>query len=112
MEGIKRPLAGPIEMLGDNKAMNDLVVKEGSSSRSRHFERATVFVKWAVIRLMAVCRLVGTKFCSADLFTKATDEETFKTLRAILRNEPRADSFGMRALAWMITAARTMRGRK
>ena len=108
-EGIKRPVHGPMTMLGDNKPMYDMVTKEGTSSRSRHFERATIFIKYAVLKLMAVCHLVGTKFMSADIFTKATDEWTFKTMRAILRNEPRPEGFGLRALAWMATALRTSR---
>ena len=85
-------------MLGDSSAMHDLVTKEGSSSRSRHFERATVLIKYAVLKLMVVCYLIGTKFMSADVFTKATDEWTFKTMRAVLRNEPRGDAFGLKAL--------------
>ena len=50
---------------------------------------------------------------SADVFTKATDEWTFKTMRAILRNEPQADSYGLKALSWMAVATRTLlRGRR
>ena len=108
LEGIKRPVEGPTPVLGDNSAMHDLVTKEGSSSRSRHFERATVLIKYAVMQLMAVCYLIGTKFMSADVFTKATDEWTFKTMRAVLRNEPRADGYGLRALSWMAVATRTL----
>ena len=111
LSGIKRPAMGPHPVLGDSSAMHDLVTKEGSSSRSRHFERATVLIKYAVLKLMAVCYLVGTKFMSADVFTKATDEWTFKTMRAVLRNEPRSDAFGLRALAWMATAGRVSRRR-
>ena len=66
--------------------MHELVVKEGSSSKSRHFERTTIFVKYMVQRLIMVCYLIGTKFMSADVFTKATDEWTFKTMRAVLRD--------------------------
>ena len=39
------------------------------------------------MRLMAVCYLVSTYFCIADVFTKATDEATFLRMRAVLRNE-------------------------
>ena len=48
---------------------------------------------------------------SADVFTKATDEWTFKTMRAVLRNEPRGDAFGLKALGWMATATRLWRRR-
>ena len=111
LTGIKRPVHGPHPVLGDSSAMHDLVTKEGSSSRSRHFERATVLIKYAVLKLMAVCYLVGTKFMSADVFTKATDEWTFKTMRAVLRNEPRTDAYGLRAFGWMATACRVFRRR-
>ena len=58
-----------------------------------------------------VVYLVGTKFMSADVFTKATDEWTFKTMRAVLRNEPRADAYGLRAFGWMATAYRASKRR-
>jgi hypothetical protein len=32
-------------------------------------------------------KLVTTKFMVADIFTKATDEVTFKKMRSVLRNE-------------------------
>ena len=68
----KRPVVGPTITLGDNKAMHEFVVKEGTSSKSRHFERSTIFVKYAVQKLIVVCRLVGTAFMISDIFTKAT----------------------------------------
>ena len=68
--------------------MNEFVVKEGTSSKSRHFERATIFIKYAVQKLLVVCKLVGTACMIADIFTKATDEKTFKKMRAELRNLP------------------------
>ena len=105
LEGIGRPVTGPTHILGDNAAMHDLVVKEGSSSRSRHFERATIFIKYAVIRLIVVCLLVGTKFMSADVLTKATDEATFKTMRSILRNQVE-DGMALRALSWVNSVMR------
>ena len=111
LSGVRRPVEGPHPMLGDSSAMHDLVTKEGASSRSRHFERATVLIKYAVLKLMVVCYLIGTKFMSADVFTKATDEWTFKTMRAVLRNEPRGDAFGLKALGWMATATRLWRRR-
>ena len=86
LSGIKRPVMGPTTMLGDNKASVELVNKEGASSKSRHFERATILVKYAVMRMIVVCKLIGTKFMAADIFTKATDLETFEKMRGIMRN--------------------------
>eukprot|EP00966_Prymnesium_polylepis_P024245 558478-Prymnesium_polylepis.3 len=36
-------------MLGDNKALYDLVQQEGASNRTRYFERATLLIKRAVL---------------------------------------------------------------
>ena len=112
LEGIDRAATGPTVLLGDNSAMHDLVTKEGSSSRSRHFERATIFVKYAVMRLVVVCLLVGTKFMSADVFTKATDEATFKTMRSVLRNQY-ADGLALRCANWIHSVMRmnSLKGR-
>ena len=74
--------------MGDNRATDILVTKEGATSRSRHFELATIFVKYMVMRLVVVCKLVATQFMIADIFTKATDEDTFLRMRHELRNEP------------------------
>ena len=69
LEGIRRPAVGPTAILGDNSAMAELVNKEGASSRTRHFERATVLIKYAVLQLIVAVHLIGTKFMCADIFT-------------------------------------------
>ena len=84
--GIRRPAVGPTLLLGDNRASDILVNKEGASSRSRHFELATVFVKYMILRLVVACKLVRTHFMIADIFTKATDEETFHKMKHELHN--------------------------
>ena len=86
LSGAKRPTVGPTTVLGDNSAMHDMVVKEGSSSKSRHFERSTIFVKYMVLRMMVVCKLVSTAYMIADIFTKATDVDTFTRMRDSMRN--------------------------
>ena len=90
--GVGRPVQGPTTILGDNRATDILVNKEGSSSRSRHFEIATIFVKYAVMRLIATCKLVGTSCMIADVFTKATDEATFFRMNSVLRNSSNTKS--------------------
>ena len=42
----------------------------------------------------------------ADVFTKATDEQTFKTMRSVMRNEPPGDGHGIRAARWISTLMR------
>ena len=95
LSGIKRAVTGPTAQLTDNSASFDLVSKEGTSSKSRHFERAIILVKYAIMRLLVSCYLVSTKFMVADIFTKATDETTFQTMRGILRNT-KSPQLGMR----------------
>ena len=109
LDGIARPVEGPTAILGDNSAMVELVTKEGASSRTRHFERATVLIKYAVLQLIVAVYLIGTKFMCADIFTKATDELTFKTMRTLIRNskEP-AETYALRAARWINNAMRTL----
>ena len=80
-------MMGPTTMLGDNKASVELVNKEGASSKSRHFERATILVKYAVMRMIVVCKLIGTKFMAADIFTKGLPRDTFERHRHTLMGE-------------------------
>ena len=86
LRGVGRAVFGPTYICCDNSAMYHLVVKEGTSQRTRHFERATVLIKFAVIRLMVRCVLVPTTAMIADIFTKPVDEETFYRMRDIMRN--------------------------
>ena len=62
--------------------MMDPVTKEGTSQRTRYFDRATLLVKYAVMQLIVAVKLVSTKMMIADLLTKATDQETFEKMRA------------------------------
>ena len=78
----------------------------GASSRTRHFERATVLIKYAVLQLIVTVHLISTKFMCADIFTKATDEQTFKTMRSVMRNEPSPDGYAIRAARWINTLMR------
>ena len=111
-DGIRRAVLGPTTILGDNSAMVDLVTHEGASSRSGHFELATIFVKYAVQRLLVIVTFIGTKFMVADIFTKATDEATFRTMRGVMRNDGSEPvgylSFARRVLA-MAMRTRTRR---
>ena len=66
--------------------MHQLVTKEGASQLTRHFERATVFIKWAAMKLLVKLHLVKSEFCIADIFTKAVDKETFLRLRNNMLN--------------------------
>ena len=85
-KGVKRPAMGPGVLLIDNAATRDHVKKEGPSQRTRHFERATMVVKWAALRLLVKLHLIKTESMIADIFTKAVDKETFLRLRNNMLN--------------------------
>ena len=65
LEVIGRPVVGPTAILGDNSAITELVNKEGASSRTRHFERTTVLIKYAVLQLIVVVHLIPARPCTA-----------------------------------------------
>ena len=62
------------------------VTKEGMSQRTRYFERATVLVRYAVLKLIVTVQWVATTAMMADFFTKASDEETYIRCRAVIMN--------------------------
>ena len=84
--GIRRAVVGATLLLGDNSAMMDIVKKDGTTQRTRYFERSTMLVKYAVMRLLIATRLVATADMIADIFTKAVDKETFVLMRSWLLN--------------------------
>jgi hypothetical protein len=85
-EDAGRPVMGPSAALGDNSAVYELIQKEGSSQLTRHFERLLMLVKYAVMSLIVQPFLVGTSLMTADIFTKAVDEETFFKCKHVLHN--------------------------
>ena len=58
-----------------------------------------------MLQLIVAVYLIGTKFMCADIFTKATDELTLKTMRALIRNskEP-AETYALCAARWINNA--------
>jgi len=81
-----RKIMGPSPLLVDNKALYDLVLKPGASAKTRYFERATRFVKYACSMLFVKLWLIPTKWMVADMFTKPLDNDTFNRHRAIFLN--------------------------
>lgn len=103
----KRPVIGPSLILGDNSPMMDLVTKEGTSQRTRYFDRATLLVKYAVMQLIVAVKLVSTKMMIADILTKATDQETFERMRANIRNT-KADTVSAKAQRLLAALTRVL----
>ena len=81
-----RKLKGPTAMLGDNKAMYDIVQQEGASSRTRYYERATLLIKRTVLLLIAKPYLIRTTDMIADIFTKAVEKNAFVKFRNVIMN--------------------------
>ena len=81
-----RAVSGPTPILGDNRAVFLSVEQTGASSRTRHFERATLLIKRAVMLLISKPFLVATSHMIADIFTKATDKGTYIRARNEMMN--------------------------
>ena len=86
LSGARYPPKGPSFLLGDNSAMVNIIKRDGPTQRTRYFERATMLVKYAVLRLFILVKLVPTKEMIADVFTKAVDKDTFVLMRKHLLN--------------------------
>ena len=109
-EDAGRPVMGPTAMLGDNSASYQLIQKAGSSQLTRYFERATILVKYAIMELIVKPFLISTKWMSADVFTKAVDEETFFFCKHTLHNtEP--ETYTTRKVRRLTTALAKAAGR-
>jgi hypothetical protein len=73
-------------VIGDSQACRDQAIKEGSTKRNRHFDRATQLFKRLFMLDVIAPWLVKTAFMVADILTKATDKDTFYKMRAYMNN--------------------------
>ncbi len=81
------PVAGPTPLLGDSQAARDIVIKDSTTLRMRHFERLTMMIKQLYALRVIEPHLFGTKSMVADLFTEAIVEpEGFFRFRDYLLN--------------------------
>ena len=113
--GLDRPVAGPTPLIGDNQAARDLILKDGISTLTRHFERRALIIKHLYATLVITPLLVSTKEMAADLFTKALDPATFFKHRDYILNlqsSPRAPVVlsGYSAWAWKHVLKAATRG--
>ena len=74
---IRRLMVGPAYIMCDNKSMTEAVNKEGVSQRTRYFERATVLIRYAIMKNLVATLLISTEQMVADVFTKPLDEGKF-----------------------------------
>ena len=83
LEGLGYGVAGATPLLGDNKAVRDIMVKNGASAKTRHIERAAMTVNGQVL-LPAARRCPAPRRHKADggrHLTKALDQQTFFSLK-------------------------------
>ena len=86
LKGNARKVYGPTTMLGDNEALYKTVHHEGHSARVRHYERATLLFKRAVLLLLLKPYRVGDANMVADILTKAAEKAKFVKMRNFMMN--------------------------
>lgn len=86
MSAMHSPPQGPSPLLVDNTALVAVVMKEGASSRTRYYDRATTLVKDHWMRKIVDVIFVTTDKEVADIFTKATDSNTFFRMAQYIYN--------------------------
>jgi len=85
-------IQGPTPMLGDCRATRDIIVKPGSTQRTKYFERATLLVKRLFMTRIVVPILIRTDDMVADIFTKALPRDKLAKCRTYMLNEDRNSS--------------------
>mmetsp|Transcript_20089 Transcript_20089/g.50122 ORF Transcript_20089/g.50122 Transcript_20089/m.50122 type:complete len:162 (-) Transcript_20089:192-677(-) len=86
MQDLGCELWGPTPLIGDSQPTRDLIVKPGSSARTRYFERATMLVKRLYMKGVIEPYLVPTSNMVADIFTKSLDRNVFAKHRNYMLN--------------------------
>jgi len=80
LEGLGYGVAGATPLLGDNKAVRDIIVKNGASAKTRHFERVAMTVQRFYQQRSSLSRTSSAqsiKLMVADIYNKALDRQTF-----------------------------------
>ena len=81
-----RKVYGPTATLGDNEALFKTVHHEGHSARVRHYERATLLFKPAVLLLLLKPYRNSNMDMIADIMTKAVEKAKFAKMRDFMMN--------------------------
>ena len=72
----------------DSKATYDALDKPGATQRTRYFDRATAFIRKAILELVVEMHLVTTDLMMADFGTKALEKTGFRACRKYVMNLP------------------------
>ena len=86
LEDMRAGVHGPTVLLGDCKAVKDIITKPGSTQRTRHFERTTLLVKRLFMLRVVQPVLIRTDDMIGDIFTKALPREKFAKCRSFMLN--------------------------
>ena len=78
---------GATVLIGDCKAVKDIVTKLGSTQRTRRFERTTLIVKRLFMLRVVQPVLIRTDDMIGDIFTKALPREKFDKCRGFMLNQ-------------------------
>ena len=89
LEDLGAQVQGPTILITDCKASRDVIVKPGSTQRTKYFERTTQFVKRLHLLLVVNPVLVGTDDMVADIFTKPLDRARLAKFRGYMLNQDR-----------------------
>ena len=81
-----RKVYGPTAALGDNEALFKTVHHESHSARVRHYERATLLFKRAVLLLLIKQYKISDVDMVADILTKAVEKAKFAKMRDFMMN--------------------------
>ena len=77
---------GPTAALGDNEALFKTVHHESHSARVRHYERATLLFKRAVLLLLIKPYKISDVDMVADILAKAVEKAKFTKMRDFMMN--------------------------
>ena len=80
---------GPTILLTDCKAARDIIIKVGSSHRTKYFERATMLVKRLYMLHVIDPMLIPTTDMIADALTKPLDRARLAEFRNCMLNQDR-----------------------
>ena len=89
MEDMGARVFGATVLITDCQAARDVIVKPGSTQRTKYFERTTLLLKRLYMLGVVTPVLVTTDQMVADIFTKPLDRSRLAKFRMYLLNHDR-----------------------
>ena len=85
---LQKKMKMPATVYCDNDSAVSTVKNLGSTARTRHFERWTLYGREQFIKLLSVPRWISTFHQVGDIFTKPLPQDSFSRFRSVLLNLP------------------------